>query len=102
MLNMNWWTRLCLTGSIVLLVASHTHAGNSMPQRGVSSGRNDIVYLVPAKEPYEALPLGNGQLGVMVRNTDGAVFKGKIDEVKIYNRVLSEKDVKRNYNEVSK
>ncbi len=44
---------------------------SNIPQRGVSSGRNDVVYLAPAKEPYEALPLGNGQLGVMVRNTDG-------------------------------
>ena len=37
----------------------------------ISSGRDDVVYLAPATEPYEALPLGNGQLGAMVRNVPG-------------------------------
>jgi hypothetical protein len=27
----------------------------------VASGRNDVVYLAAATEPYEALPLGNGR-----------------------------------------
>ncbi len=37
----------------------------------VSSGRDDVVYLAPAIEPYEALPLGNGRLGVMLGNRTG-------------------------------
>jgi hypothetical protein len=43
------------------------------PQRAVASGRNDVVYLAPATEPYEALPLGNGRLGVMMRNQGGLI-----------------------------
>jgi hypothetical protein len=39
-----------------------------------ASGRNDVIYLAPATEPYEALPLGNGQLGVMVRNQGGLTW----------------------------
>ena len=34
--------------------------------RAVSSGRDDVVYLAPAIESYEALPIGNGRLGAMV------------------------------------
>jgi hypothetical protein len=34
----------------------------------VASGRNDVVYLAPATEYYEALPIGNGRLGGMLRN----------------------------------
>ena len=45
--------------------------GEVDPCRAISSGRNDVVYLAPATEPYEALPLGNGRLGVMVRNAPG-------------------------------
>ena len=37
----------------------------------IASGRNDIVCLGPALNRYEALPLGNGQLGVLVRNEHG-------------------------------
>ena len=37
----------------------------------LASGRNDIVCLGPALNRFEALPLGNGQLGVMMRNTHG-------------------------------
>jgi len=44
------------------------------PQRAVVSGRNDVVYLAPATEPYEALPLGNGRLGVMMRNQGGITW----------------------------
>jgi hypothetical protein len=40
----------------------------------IASGRNDVVYLAPATEPYEAMPLGNGQLGVMVGNRDGLSY----------------------------
>ena len=42
--------------------------------RAVASGRNDVVYLAPATEPYEALPLGNGRLGVMMRNQGGITW----------------------------
>ncbi len=42
--------------------------------RAVTSGRNDVVYLAPATETYEALPLGNGQLGVMLRNENGLTY----------------------------
>ncbi len=45
------------------------------PQRSVASGRNDVVYLAPATEPYEALPLGNGRLGVMVGSGGGLSFR---------------------------
>ena len=43
----------------------------AVENRAVSSGRDDVVYLTPAKEPYEALPLGNGNMGVMVSNLTG-------------------------------
>jgi hypothetical protein len=42
--------------------------------RAVAGGRNDVVYLAPATEPYEALPLGNGRLGGMVRNQSGITW----------------------------
>lgn len=39
--------------------------GTANPVRAVSSGRNDVIYLAAVAEPYEAMPLGNGQWGVM-------------------------------------
>lgn len=59
-----------LSAMLLLLAAPPGGAG----ERAVSSGRNDVVYLSPATEPYEALPLGNGQLGVMVRNQGGMTY----------------------------
>ena len=56
---------------ILFVSLLNASSGSSDPCRAVSSGRNDVVYLAPATEPYEALPLGNGQLGVMVRNAPG-------------------------------
>ncbi len=56
---------------IFLLFALSVVYGDGNPCRAISSGRNDVVYLAPATEPYEALPLGNGRLGVMVRNAPG-------------------------------
>jgi len=55
--------------SATLLVAGVNFAmAEEGPAVAISSGRNDVVYLAPATEPYEALPLGNGQLGVMLHN----------------------------------
>lgn len=42
--------------------------------KAISSGRNDVVYLSPAIEHYEAMPLGNGQLGIMLSNRTGLNF----------------------------
>lgn len=44
---------------------------DNVQNTAVSSGRDDVVYLAPAIEPYEALPLGNGRLGVMLGNRIG-------------------------------
>ena len=60
-------SRFCASGVLLMTVLSAVGA-KADPCRAISSGRNDVVYLAPATEPYEALPLGNGQLGVMVRN----------------------------------
>lgn len=38
-------------------------------------GKNDVVYLTPALYPFEGLPLGNGNLGVMVWNQGGMRLK---------------------------
>ncbi len=59
---------------VVTLVAGALAWPAQAARRAVASGRNDVVYLAPATEPYEALPLGNGQLGVMVRNAGGMTY----------------------------
>ena len=51
------------------------HAESLPVTRSVASGRNDVVYLSPAIAPYEAMPLGNGRLGVMVSNRKGMTYK---------------------------
>lgn len=38
-------------------------------------GHNDVVYLTPALYPFEALPLGNGNLGVTLWNEGGVYLK---------------------------
>ena len=43
--------------------------------RAVSSGRDDVVYLAPATESYEALPIGNGRLGATVWNERGLSYQ---------------------------
>src|ERR1041384_3644390 len=43
--------------------------------RAVSSGRDDVVYLAPATESYEALPIGNGRLGATVWNERGMSYQ---------------------------
>ena len=59
---------------MTLLYLACSVRGEIDPGRAISSGRNDVVYLAPASEPYEALPLGNGQLGVMMRNQRGITW----------------------------
>lgn len=63
-------SNVLLSAALVISVSSSV-GGEADPARAVSSGRDDVVYLAAATEPYEALPLGNGQLGVMVRNSAG-------------------------------
>lgn len=63
-------TIVCLLAAL-FAVAPSASAQSPMDNRAVASGRNDVVYLAPATEPYEALPLGNGKLGVMVGNRPG-------------------------------
>lgn len=57
---------------LMLIVAGQASAADN---RAVASGRQDIVYLAPATEPYEAMPLGNGNLGVMLSNERGMSYK---------------------------
>ena len=72
----HWGWILCV--ACVVAVSRTPCAGGELvtPSRGIESGRNDVVYLAPATEPYEGLPLGNGLLGVMVSNQrDGMTYK---------------------------
>ena len=57
-----------------LISEANVAGGTTDSARAVSSGRDAVVYLAPATEPYEALPLGNGHLGVMVRNAPGVNY----------------------------
>lgn len=57
-----------------VLGADGATAGSAVGNPAVASGRNDLVYLAPATEPYEAMPLGNGRLGAMVRNQGGMTY----------------------------
>jgi alpha-L-fucosidase 2 len=47
----------------------------SIDNRAISSGRNDVVYLAPALHSYEALPIGNGTLGATVWNENGMNYQ---------------------------
>lgn len=58
----------------VIIASGIKDLSAQVDNRAVSSGRNDVVYLAPATETYEALPLGNGQLGVMLRNENGLTY----------------------------
>ena len=63
-------TIVCLFGVLLVMVASAS-AQTPIDNRAVKSGRNDVVCLAHTYGPSEALPLGNGQLGVMVGNRPG-------------------------------
>jgi len=62
--------KLCVT-LLPLAVVEPARAEN----RAISSGRNDVVYLAPAIDCFEALPLGNGQLGATVWNEKGMSYQ---------------------------
>ena len=72
----HWGRILCVACVVAVSRAPCAGAELVTPSRGTESGRNDVVYLAPATEPYEALPLGNGLPGVMVSNPrDGMTYK---------------------------
>ena len=72
----HWGWILCVACGVAVSPAPCAGGEPFTPSRGIESGRNDVVYLAPATEPYEALPLGNGLPGVMVSNPrDGMTYK---------------------------
>ncbi len=69
-----------LASSVLLAVAAIGCAGTvRVGQLDVDYAsflsRNDIVYLSPAREGWEGLPLGNGRLGAQAWQPDGFTFQ---------------------------
>lgn len=57
------------------LLGTNSLVSASTANPAIESGRNDVVYLAPAAERFEALPLGNGRLGATVWNDGGMSYQ---------------------------
>ncbi len=67
--------RLCLVPVLCLCASLASSADLAkVDMRGVVS-HNDVVYLFPAREGWEGLPLGNGTLGAQVWQPDGLLLQ---------------------------
>lgn len=61
--------------SLLMIAGVLTGCGPTSDNPAVQSGRNDVVYLAPATERYEALSIGNGRLGATVWNENGMSYQ---------------------------
>ena len=59
---------------LLLLSLPGVRAGAEVDMRGVVA-HNDLVYLFPAREGWEGVPLGNGTLGAQAWQPEGLVFQ---------------------------
>lgn len=74
-------SRLLLTLVLAMFAAECAAAAEADPgglmevdMRGVVS-HNDVIYLAPARQGWEGLPLGNGTFGAQVWQPDGLIFQ---------------------------
>jgi len=70
------WTLLICTCTALTVPAWKSVANQTLEVKGAAvASHNDVIYLSPAREGWEGLPLGNGRFGAQVWQPDGLMFQ---------------------------
>ena len=74
--------------SITAILVSAFLPACAAPDGGSVVSHNDVIYLSPARNGWEGLPLGNGTLGAQVWHDDGLCFQLNTPLSGVYNGAL--------------